>query len=161
MTGLGKNDGILCIGTCSRSFGCEKQLSETFARGIYIPLPDLSTRVCLIKHFMGEMGLGSVLNDQSFDTGVVARITEGFTAGQIQHVLTEVFSSSRRSRMIGHPVVPTEFVDHLADCGDHYDSEVAHLALLDKFKGPGAESGGKAKKGKAKKGKKGKKGKKK
>lgn len=85
------------------------------------------------------MALGAVENGfVPFDLNSLAKVTEGYTAGQIFQLIHEVCSPGRVSSFSIKPLNIMEFTDALAKIEPQYDSQVAHFNLYKLLKKPPA-----------------------
>lgn len=71
-----------------------------------------------------------------FDLNSFAKVTEGFTAGQIQQALHMVCTPGRVASLGSKPLSVVEFGQVLSHLQPQYDSQVAHVALYKMNKAP-------------------------
>ncbi|KAH0570904.1 Spastin [Spironucleus salmonicida] len=84
---------------------------------------------------LGLIGLesgyvSSRANDTVFDLSSLARLCNGYSAGQMQRVLAQVLSGVRVSQLGVKPLGVGEFVEALGAELGHLDSKIAHVALM-------------------------------
>lgn len=92
---------------------------------------------------LGLMGLNSGMAtggastlNTPFDLFTLARVTEGFTAGQLEKAIHSVCTASRLAGLSAKPLTVIEFGPVLAALGPQYDSQVAHAVMLGGAKTP-------------------------
>jgi SpoVK/Ycf46/Vps4 family AAA+-type ATPase len=115
-------DRVIFIGTTRAPEKADKKdLKAFFDKFLYVPYPDYPARLELWKSFCdkqfreGGEGVPREL-PASFDLYLttLARISEGFTAGEVEKVVKRTVTASRLSRLEARPLEGSEFLNHLA-----------------------------------------------
>jgi transitional endoplasmic reticulum ATPase len=98
--GLGSHPGVFVIGATNRPDILDQAITRggRLSRTIWIPVPDLDGRVSILELNTRHMPLGEV------DLGAVARVTEGFSGGDLKAVCQQAAISAlmRTSARSGH-----------------------------------------------------------
>ncbi|ELU03195.1 hypothetical protein CAPTEDRAFT_153643 [Capitella teleta] len=161
-------DRILLVGTTRCPFDGEmKPMASTYQKIVLIPRPDYASRHLLWRKLITRSG-GQVTS--SLDVSSLAKITDGYTPGQMVQACTSVLSERRINQLAKKPLVAAEFIAPLARLDPVYKEEEesfktwysktplgkkrAKAAQGDDEEGggkKGGKKGGKGKKGKKKK----------
>jgi len=115
-------DRVIFIGTTrSPEKADKKDIKAFFDKVLYVPYPDYPTRLELWKSFCDKQFRegGDHLPQElppSFDLFLttLARISEGFTAGEIEKVVKRTLTKHRLLRLEARPLEGGEFLNHLA-----------------------------------------------
>jgi transitional endoplasmic reticulum ATPase len=99
--GIGSHPGVFVIGATNRPDILDQAITRggRLSRTIWIPLPDLDGRASILELNTRRMPLGDV------DLRAVARVTEGFSGGDLKAVCQQAAISAlmRTSARSGHP----------------------------------------------------------
>ncbi|MBN3281502.1 DRC11 protein, partial [Polyodon spathula] len=105
-------DRVLIVGTSKQPFnGDLKPLCKTYNKIILIPRPDYASRYVIWEQLIQKNGgvITSALNLSS-----LAKISDGYTQGQIMKVVKAVLTERRIDQLAKKPMTGAEYVVHLA-----------------------------------------------
>ncbi|XP_075925316.1 dynein regulatory complex protein 11-like isoform X2 [Petromyzon marinus] len=167
---LKAEDRVMLVGTSRQPFlADQKSFCKLYQKIVLIPRPDYASRFVLWRHLL-VTSCGAVT--PSLDLSSLAKVTDGYTQGQMVQAAQAVLSERRVQQLAKRPLTAGEFIGSLSRIDpvfleeeEAFKSWYAKTPLGKKraklAKGDEEEAGGKGKaKGKTKgKGKKGKKGK--
>ncbi|CAM9361889.1 unnamed protein product [Lampetra planeri] len=167
---LTAEDRVMLVGTSRQPFlADQKSFCKLYQKIVLIPRPDYASRFVLWRHLL-VTSWGAVT--PSLDLSSLAKVTDGYTQGQMVQAAQAVLSERRVQQLAKRPLTAGEFIGSLSRIDpvfleeeEAFKSWYAKTPLGKKraklARGDEEEAGGKGKaKGKAKgKGKKGKKGK--
>ncbi|GBN88826.1 Dynein regulatory complex protein 11 [Araneus ventricosus] len=115
------DDRVLVCGTSANPFDADpKALGECYEKIICIFKPDYNCRSYLWREIIKRHR-----NNADLDVSVLANISDGFTAGQIEIAVQNVLTDRRLVLEKKIPVNPAEFVSALAECVPVYEEEHA------------------------------------
>jgi len=171
LKGWKPEDRLLLIGTTSKPLDCDtKGLCGLYQKIVLIPRPEYASRQVILRHLVIKHG-GTITT--ALDISSLAKVTDGFTVGQIEAVIKTVLTDRRLSQMAKKAITASEFLSPLSTRDPVYKQDEDNFAEFFKktplgkkrakaMKGDDEDDGGKGGKGKKgkKSGKKGKKGKK-
>lgn len=121
MKGIKSPDRFLLIGTTAAPFDAPpKPLCKQFSSIIMIPRPDYASRYLLWKSFITK-NLGIISN--SLDISSLAKVSDGYTPGQILSAVKEVLTERRASQQTTKPLQAFEFIPGLARNDPIYKEE--------------------------------------
>ena len=108
---IGPEDQILLMGVTKRPWDCDqKALTSVFGRIFLLPRPDYSTRSTVWSTLLMRLpGVG-----RQFDTGALARVSDGYTIGDIRGVLDQVLTCKRVLQLRVRPLAHAELLAALA-----------------------------------------------
>ncbi|GKT35661.1 hypothetical protein ADUPG1_008774 [Aduncisulcus paluster] len=125
------NPGVVVIG-CANDLSApsvQKTLLSTFELLIPIPLPDYQTRLAFINHYLKIIdpilvkycswgSLGHILPLSAY-----AKISDGYSCGDIKRAMDMVFSRSRLATLDEKPISAMEFADKLSTIRPQFERE--------------------------------------
>ena len=115
---LGTDHRVMVIGCTSQPWQMEpKVATSTFAKHIFIPHPDYATRCTLWRNFI--LKDGGVI-PPGFEVGVLAHISEGYTAGKIMATVKRVQTDRRMKKLKESPLTVGEYVNVLPKETPHF-----------------------------------------
>ena len=168
MKELAKGDRVLVMGTDSKPGVADmKPLNAIYDRILMIPHPDYGSRLMLWRNALLREGCSQGHLTSALDLSSLAKISDGYTAGDITNVVRQVLTARRVQTLAYKPLTASEFVSGLArldPIDPEQELEYKNWQLKTPMgkkraalKAPAGEDDGGAKKGKKGKGKKGKK----
>ncbi|XP_041783116.1 dynein regulatory complex protein 11 isoform X2 [Anopheles merus] len=113
-------DRIMLIGTSDCPWeGDMKLMVQTYQRFIYIPRPDYGALSFawkeLLSHYSGV--------HRQFDTGAMAKISDGYTIGSVVRCIREVITCKRMLQLRVHPLTHLELINALSALEPVYKEE--------------------------------------
>ncbi|XP_065606997.1 dynein regulatory complex protein 11 [Cyrtonyx montezumae] len=118
---LNAKDRVLLVGTTSRPFDAKiKPFCRIYQKIILIPRPDYASRFVLWKHTIRQHG-GEITKLLSISC--LAKLSDGFTQGNIVQVVQAVLSKLRLLQMARKPLHTAEFLTPLASQDPVYSEE--------------------------------------
>lgn len=112
---------FLLIGTTSAPFDAPpKPLCKQYSNIIMIPRPDYASRYLLWRSFITKNG--GILSN-SLDISSLAKVSDGYTPGQILGAVKEVLTERRSSQQQAKPLQAFEFIPGLARNDPIYKEE--------------------------------------
>lgn len=118
---LRPDDRILIVGTTHRPFDAELQsFCRVYQKIILVPRPDYASRYVLWKQIILRNG-GEVTN--ALNISCLAKVTDGFTQGQIVHVIKEVLTERRLRHQAHKPLTAIEFITMMTNMNPVYREE--------------------------------------
>lgn len=118
---LRPDDRILIVGTTHRPFDAELQsFCRVYQKIILVPRPDYASRYVLWKQIILRNG-GEVTN--ALNISCLAKVTDGFTQGQIVHVIKEVLTERRIRHQAHKPLTAIEFITMMTNMNPVYREE--------------------------------------
>ncbi|XP_063197359.1 dynein regulatory complex protein 11 isoform X2 [Chroicocephalus ridibundus] len=109
---LKAQDRVLLVGTTNRPFDANlKPFCKVYQKIILIPRPDYASRFVLWKHIILQNG-GAITD--LLNISCLAKVSDGFTQGQIVQAVQAVLSELRLQQMTRKPLRTAEFVTALA-----------------------------------------------
>ncbi|XP_045146082.1 IQ and AAA domain-containing protein 1-like [Echinops telfairi] len=122
---LGPGDRVMLIGTTARPQLAEmKGLCQTYERVLLMPRPDYASRFVLWKRMIETQG---VQVTQSLDISALAKVSDGYTAGNILQVTQSVLTERRLLQLPKKPLMASEFLGYLAKLEPVYREEEESL----------------------------------
>lgn len=121
MKGVKSDSRFLLVGTTAQPYDAPpKPLCKQFSNIIMIPRPDYASRFLLWKSFITK-NAGILSN--SLDISSLAKVSDGYTAGQILSAVKEVLTERRASQQQAKPLQAFEFIPGLARNDPIYKEE--------------------------------------
>ncbi|KAM6332829.1 dynein regulatory complex protein 11 [Podargus strigoides] len=118
---LKAQDRVLLVGTTKRPFDANpKPFCRFYQKIILIPRPDYTSRFALWKHIILQNG-GEIRD--FLDISCLAKVSDGFTQGNIVQAVQAVLSKLRLMQMRRKPLMASEFVTCLAKQDPVYKEE--------------------------------------
>ncbi|XP_077874420.1 dynein regulatory complex protein 11 isoform X4 [Ictidomys tridecemlineatus] len=118
---LKPDDRILIVGTTQRPFDAELQsFCRAYQKIILVPRPDYASRYVLWKQIIQRNG--GVLT-KALNISCLAKVTDGFTQGNIVRVVKGVLTDRRIRQQIQKPLTPAEFIPLIAGMNPVYKEE--------------------------------------
>ncbi|GLH14336.1 Spastin [Gryllus bimaculatus] len=118
--GIGPEDQIMLIGVSHCPWDCDqKSLAQTYNKFIMIPRPDYGSLSLIWKEQLFQF---SSVNRQ-FDTAAMAKISDGYTVGNILKVIKEVMTCKRVLQLQVHPLTHVELINVLCKYDPIYKEE--------------------------------------
>uniref|UniRef100_F1M7Z2 IQ motif containing with AAA domain 1 n=1 Tax=Rattus norvegicus TaxID=10116 RepID=F1M7Z2_RAT len=118
---LRPDDRILIVGTTHRPFDAELQsFCRVYQKIILVPRPDYASRYVLWKQIILRNG-GEVTN--ALNISCLSKVTDGFTQGQIVHVIKEVLTERRIRQQAHKPLTAIEFITMMTNMNPVYREE--------------------------------------
>uniref|UniRef100_A0A8C5L077 IQ motif containing with AAA domain 1 n=1 Tax=Jaculus jaculus TaxID=51337 RepID=A0A8C5L077_JACJA len=118
---LKPEDRILIIGTTKRPFDAEIQsLCKVYQKIILVPRPDYASRYVLWKQFIQRNG-GKLT--KALNISCLAKVTDGFTQGDIIKVVKDVLTERRIRQQARKPLTAVEFVTVMTSMNPVYKEE--------------------------------------
>ncbi|KAM5155874.1 dynein regulatory complex protein 11 [Callospermophilus lateralis] len=118
---LKPDDRILIVGTTQRPFDAELQsFCRAYQKIILVPRPDYASRYVLWKQIIQRNG--GVLT-KALNISCLAKVTDGFTQGNIVKVVKGVLTDRRIRQQIQKPLTPAEFIPLIAGMNPVYKEE--------------------------------------
>eukprot|EP00039_Didymoeca_costata_P011307 m.158135 g.158135 ORF g.158135 m.158135 type:complete len:875 (+) comp15127_c0_seq2:246-2870(+) len=165
---LSKGDRVIILGTEENPYDADsKGVKSVYDKVIMIPRPDYGTRLALWKHAILEEGVELNQLTDALDLSSLAKISDGYTAGDIVNITRETIGSRRLRTLAHRPLTAEEFIPGLAKKEPVMEDEEVRLkewfmkstpmgSALSKLQDPKDDDGGGKKKkgGKKKSGKK-------
>uniref|UniRef100_A0A182JQY3 Transcription termination factor 2 n=1 Tax=Anopheles christyi TaxID=43041 RepID=A0A182JQY3_9DIPT len=113
-------DRIMLIGTSDCPWeGDMKLMVQTYQRFVYIPRPDYGALSFawkeLLSHYSGV--------HRQFDTGAMAKISDGYTIGSVVRCIREVITCKRMLQLRVHPLTHLELINALSALEPVYKEE--------------------------------------
>ncbi|XP_075406898.1 IQ and AAA domain-containing protein 1-like [Tenrec ecaudatus] len=122
---LGPGDRVMLIGTTARPQLAEmKGLCQTYERILLMPRPDYASRFVLWKRMIETQG---VQVTQSLDISALAKVSDGYTAGNILQATQSVLTERRLLQLPKKPLMASEFLGYLAKLEPVYREEEESL----------------------------------
>ncbi|KAJ8924583.1 hypothetical protein NQ315_000733 [Exocentrus adspersus] len=117
---LSPEDRVMLIGVTSCPWDSDqKLLQQVYQKFLSIPRPNYSSRFSIWTHLLGQyMAVG-----WQFDTGVMTKISDGYTVGSIICTVNEVMTVKRMLQLRIHPLSPLELVNVLCKKTPVYKEE--------------------------------------
>ncbi|KAJ8003910.1 hypothetical protein DPEC_G00153300 [Dallia pectoralis] len=114
-------DRVLVVGTTRRPFEADlKPFCKVYKKIILIPRPDYASRLVLYREFL--LGAGAHLTP-SLDLSSLAKVTDGYTQGQILEAVRLVLNPRRLAQQTTRPLTAAEFIPPLARQDPVYKEE--------------------------------------
>ncbi|CAH0546409.1 unnamed protein product [Brassicogethes aeneus] len=115
-----QEDRVILIGTTNCPWESDqKLLQQVYQKIIRIPRPNYSSRYFVWKTLLDQyQAVG-----WQFDTGVMAKISDGYTVGSIMTTVKEVMTVKRTLQLRIHPLSPLELVNSLCQRTPVYKEE--------------------------------------
>ncbi|XP_058433422.1 dynein regulatory complex protein 11 isoform X7 [Marmota monax] len=118
---LKPDDRILIVGTTQRPFDAELQsFCRAYQKIILVPRPDYASRYVLWKQIIQRNG--GVLT-KALNISCLAKVTDGFTQGNIVKVVKGVLTDRRIRQQTQKPLTPAEFIPLIAGMNPVYKEE--------------------------------------
>uniref|UniRef100_A0A8C9QMH3 IQ motif containing with AAA domain 1 n=1 Tax=Spermophilus dauricus TaxID=99837 RepID=A0A8C9QMH3_SPEDA len=118
---LRPDDRVLIVGTTQRPFDAELQsFCRAYQKIILVPRPDYASRYVLWKQIIQRNG--GVLT-KALNISCLAKVTDGFTQGNIVRVVKGVLTDRRIRQQIQKPLTPAEFIPLIAGMNPVYKEE--------------------------------------
>uniref|UniRef100_A0A8D1XVG3 AAA+ ATPase domain-containing protein n=3 Tax=Sus scrofa TaxID=9823 RepID=A0A8D1XVG3_PIG len=118
---LKPEDRILIVGTTHRPFDAELQsFCRVYQKIILVPRPDYASRYVLWKQILQRNG--GVITE-ALNVSCLAKISDGFTQGDIVHVVKQVLTERRVRQQQYKPLMAVEFVAALTSMSPVYQEE--------------------------------------
>uniref|UniRef100_A0A8C4FGD1 IQ motif containing with AAA domain 1 n=1 Tax=Catagonus wagneri TaxID=51154 RepID=A0A8C4FGD1_9CETA len=118
---LKPDDRILIVGTTHRPFDAELQsFCRVYQKIILIPRPDYASRYVLWKQILQRNG--GVITE-ALNVSCLAKISDGFTQGDIVHVIKQALTERRVRQQPHKPLTATEFISALTSMSPVYQEE--------------------------------------
>ncbi|XP_016052494.1 PREDICTED: IQ and AAA domain-containing protein 1-like [Miniopterus natalensis] len=109
---LNPGDRVMLIGTTNQPQLAEMRgLCRTYERILFMPRPDYASRYVLWKHMLLAE---RVQVTQSLDISALAKVSDGYTPGDILQAIRLVLTERRILQLPKRPLVASEFLGHLA-----------------------------------------------
>uniref|UniRef100_A0A182N2Z1 Transcription termination factor 2 n=1 Tax=Anopheles dirus TaxID=7168 RepID=A0A182N2Z1_9DIPT len=113
-------DRIMLIGTSDCPWEADMKLMvQTYQRFVYIPRPDYGALSYawkeLLSHYSGV--------HRQFDTGAMAKISDGYTIGSVVRCIREVITCKRMLQLRVHPLTHLELINALSALEPVYKEE--------------------------------------
>ncbi|KAJ8395966.1 hypothetical protein AAFF_G00026740 [Aldrovandia affinis] len=106
-------DRVLVMGTSRDPSSADlKSLCKMYAKVILLPLPDYASRNVLWKRLIEKAG-GEVT--KALILGTLAKMSEGYTQGQIAQMVQSVLTEKRLQQLATRPLIAAEFTPMLAE----------------------------------------------
>ncbi|XP_028924517.1 dynein regulatory complex protein 11 [Ornithorhynchus anatinus] len=122
---LKKEDRVLVVGTTQRPFDADlRPFCKVYQKIILIPRPDYASRFVLWKEII-EQNRGIITN--ALNVSCLAKVTDGFTQGQIIQVVKNVLSDRRLKQQKQKPLTAVEFIAPLASLDPVFKEEEDHF----------------------------------
>ncbi|XP_006895253.1 PREDICTED: uncharacterized protein LOC102876108 [Elephantulus edwardii] len=110
---LSPGDRVMLIGTTAQPQLAEmKGLCQTYERILLMPRPDYASRFVLWKHMIETQG---VQVTPSLNISVLAKLSDGYTAGHILQATQSVLTKWRLQQLSKQPLVASEFLGCLGN----------------------------------------------
>lgn len=117
---LGPEDRVIFIGTSELPWEADqKLLQQTYNRFIYIPRPDYGILSFAWKEILKQY---SGVHNQ-FDTGSMAKISDGYSIGSIVECVKEVITCKRMLQLRVQPLTHAELINALSTKDPVYKEE--------------------------------------
>ncbi|XP_048664754.1 dynein regulatory complex protein 11 isoform X8 [Marmota marmota marmota] len=118
---LKPDDRILIVGTTQHPFDAELQsFCRAYQKIILVPRPDYASRYVLWKQIIQRNG--GVLT-KALNISCLAKVTDGFTQGNIVKVVKGVLTDRRIRQQTQKPLTPAEFIPLIASMNPVYKEE--------------------------------------
>ncbi|KAM5228682.1 dynein regulatory complex protein 11 [Ctenodactylus gundi] len=118
---LQPNDRILIVGTTQRPFDAELQsFCRVYEKIILVPRPDYASRYVLWKEIIQRKG---GLITPALNISCLAKVTDGFTQGQIVEVVKGVLTERRIRHQSQKPLTSVEFITAMTSMSPVYKEE--------------------------------------
>jgi len=115
MKELSKGDRVLIMGTDSKPGVADmKPLNAIYDKILMIPHPDYGSRLMLWRNALLREGCSQGHLTASLDLSSLAKISDGYTAGDITNVVRQVLTARRVQTLSYKPLTASEFVSGLA-----------------------------------------------
>uniref|UniRef100_A0A8C5PLA7 IQ motif containing with AAA domain 1 n=1 Tax=Leptobrachium leishanense TaxID=445787 RepID=A0A8C5PLA7_9ANUR len=109
---LKPEDRILIVGTSHRPFDAEiKPFCKIYKKIVLLPRPDYAARLVMWKQMISQR-VGSLTASMNFSS--LAKITDGFTPGQIVQAVESVLNDRRFGQISRKPLTAVEFLGSLS-----------------------------------------------
>ncbi|XP_059470997.1 dynein regulatory complex protein 11 isoform X2 [Neocloeon triangulifer] len=109
--GIGPDDQIILIGCSNNPWECDqKALTQTFNKIIVLPKPDYGSLSAMWRHRLMQFPAVS----RQFNTGVMAKLCDGYAMGTVVKVINEVMTCKRVLQLKTQPLTHAEFINCLA-----------------------------------------------
>ncbi|XP_055696973.1 dynein regulatory complex protein 11 [Phlebotomus papatasi] len=117
---IGPEDRVIFIGTsCAPWEADQKLLQQAYNRFIYIPRPDYGTLSYAWRTLLSQYsGVQS-----TFDSGAMAKISDGYTIGSVVKCLKEVITCKRMLQLRLQPLTHVELINSLSTKDPVYREE--------------------------------------
>uniref|UniRef100_A0A1B0CRU6 Putative aaa+-type atpase n=1 Tax=Lutzomyia longipalpis TaxID=7200 RepID=A0A1B0CRU6_LUTLO len=117
---IGPEDRVIFIGTsCAPWEADQKLLQQAYNRFIYIPRPDYGTLSYAWKTLLSQYsGV-----QPTFDSGAMAKISDGYTIGSVVKCLKEVITCKRMLQLRLQPLTHVELINSLSTKDPVYREE--------------------------------------
>ncbi|KAL1129138.1 hypothetical protein AAG570_013669 [Ranatra chinensis] len=127
---IGPEDQVILIGTSRSPWECDqKLLAQTYQKMIMIPKPDYASRSLVLSEYLFQYSALS----REFNTSSLARISDGFTIGNILASLKDVLTCKRVLQLRLHQLTQAEIVNALCKYDPVYkEQEEAFLLWYSK-----------------------------
>lgn len=107
---ISPEDRVILLGTTQFPWEADqKALQQTYNRFIYLPRPDYGTLSFTWKELLSQY---SGVHRQ-FDTGIMAKISDGYTVGAIVKTIQEVITCKRMLQLRVQPLTHVELINAL------------------------------------------------
>lgn len=121
---------VMVIGNSSEPWLCTKKDEKAFmsfwSKYLYFPLPDDASRKHLWTGLFARHGAPLPFD---FPTPILARITEGLSAGQIDGVVRTVLSDRRKETLHGKPIEMNELLQFVCKVRRYSEQEFSDWTL--------------------------------
>jgi IQ and AAA domain-containing protein len=104
--------------------GSKKDFKKFFAKAIYFPFPDYTTRRLMWRNFIEQQN-GKLKSD--FPLSTLAHISNGYSAGSILKTCKKVLTDMRVKNQEQRPLTLAEFIGPLSQCGSTMDEQYETL----------------------------------
>lgn len=121
LKGLKPEDRVMIIGATCRPFDAEaKAFCGMYQRIIMLPRPEYGSRLILWKSMLTNYG--GLITD-SLDLSSLARVTDGYTQGDIHTAVTTVLTEKRIQQLRRKPLIAAEFIPPLSKLDPVFEEE--------------------------------------
>lgn len=118
---ISSEDRVMFIGTTNAPWEADQKLfQQAFQRFLYIPRPDYGDLSFAWKELLAEyIGGGHGL----FDTGAMAKISDGYTIGSVVRCIRQVITCKRKLQLKVQPLAHAELINALCTMDPVYREE--------------------------------------
>lgn len=113
-------DRIMFVGTTNAPWEADPKLfPQVFQRFLYIPRPDYGDLSYAWKELLSE----HIGNQSLFDTGAMAKISDGYTIGSVVRCIRQVITCKRKLQLRVQPLAHAELINVLCTMDPVYREE--------------------------------------
>ncbi|XP_065350631.1 dynein regulatory complex protein 11 [Cloeon dipterum] len=109
--GISSDDQVILVGCSNNPWECDqKALTQTYNKIIVLPKPDYASLSAMWRYRLMQYPAVS----RQFNTGVMAKLCDGYAMGTVVKVIDEVLKCKRILQLKTQPLTHVEFINCLA-----------------------------------------------